>query len=99
MKKKKYVTAYQTYGGWYILQDKSITVRRLDGGLDIVRPYHIVEIVKWIDTENAFQRLCRRIAGKVLIKLPEPGLHFALMSMKHFDESFVLVREPISRWR
>ena len=98
MKKKKYVMAYMTYGGWYILQGNQISVRRLDGNYEVIKPYHIVQLVKWMDTEGLIQRIWRRITGKVLIALPSPGTRFAVMDKHRFNDRFKPVQRPRSRW-
>ena len=98
MKKKKYVMAYMTYGGWYILQGNQMSVRRLDGVYEVIKPYHIVQRVKWMDTEGLLRRIWRTITSKVLIVLPSPGTRFALMDKQRFNDSFKLVQRPRSRW-
>ena len=98
MRRSNYVMAYMTYPGWYILQNNAISVRRLDGMYEIIRPYHIVQRVKWLDNEGILPRLIRKITGLVLIKLPSPGTRFAVMRRKRFEASFKRVQEPRSRW-
>lgn len=98
MSRSKYVFSYMTSPGWYILQNRAISVRRLDGLYEIIQPYHIVQRVKWLDNEGILPRLIRRITGMVLIKLPSPGTRFAVMDKKRFEVNFKRVQEPRSRW-
>lgn len=98
MSRSNYHFSYMASPGWYILQNRAISVRRLDGQYVIIRPYNIVQRVKWLDNEGVLPRLIRIITGKVLIRLPSPGTRFAIISKKQFAANFKRVQEPRSRW-
>ena len=98
MKKRKYTMAYKTCPGWYILQANQISVKRLDGLYEIIKPYNIVQRVAWIDTESVFARLWRKLMGEILIKLPSPGIRFATIDRRFFEQNFKPVQQPRSKW-
>ena len=98
MKKQKSVIAYKACPGWYILQSSQISVKRLDGLYETIKPFNIVQRVAWIDTESVFARLWRKLMGEILIKLPSPGLRFAVIDKRFFEQTFKPVEQPRSRW-
>ena len=98
MKKQNIVLSYMTEPGWYILNTNQITVKRLDGVDETIRPYHIVQRIKWIGGEGLFRKLRRRFAGEVLVKLPAPGVRFATIDKRKFARNFKRVKQPRGRW-
>lgn len=98
MKKRKTVLSYMTEPGWYILSTNQITIKRLDGADEIIRPFHIVQRIRWIDCEGVLGKLRRLFVGEVLIKLPAPGVRFAAIDKRKFEKNFKRVKQPRSRW-
>lgn len=99
MHKRKYVTSYMTDGIWYILQSNQISVKRLDGLYETIKPYSIVKRVLQLSNESILERLYRKLTGKVMISLPAPGTRFAVIDKKKFDEYFKPMQRPRDRMR